>query len=271
MKPSIRAARKELIRREKYSHFSPYSMAWLVTNEDLRPTMRYARGAKNALTVAASGDHPMFTKIYGAEHIDTFDISYNAKLIMDIKITALSLLGHTKYCDLLKLLHWNIYKPISLNPDLSKIIEKLSKTEQNYIEKMGKYQLWGRDYFFESGSLPTKSEYEKMRKNIDKTFNFIWSDITELHTELTKEYDFIHLSNIFDYMETYNSCTDVLGALIPYMNPGCKICMMGYHKNMEVICENFVWKQKLKNNNELSWRVNKVRKLDNTYILRRER
>ena len=271
MKPSIRAAKQELIVRERFTHFSPYSMAWIITNEDLRPAMKHIKkNTKNALTVAASGDHPMFTKIHGATHVDTFDISYNAKLIMDIKTNALSVLNHDDYCKFLRAIH-DAYSGTSDIPNMPEIISMLPRGEQRYFYKMDKYQLFGRDHFFESYSLPTKGEYEKMRNNIDKPFNFIWSDITELHTKLKKEYDFMHISNIFDYLETYSACTEVLESLIPYTARGCKICMMGYHKNMESVCEDFVWKQHLKNNNVLSWRVSKVQDIENTYILQRKR
>ena len=268
--PSIRDAKKYLTQHKDFEKFSPYSMAWIITNEQLRPTMKYSDGATNALTVAASGDHPMFTKIHGATHVDTFDISYNAKLIMDIKTTALSLLNHDDYCKLLKAIYiaWSHVSDI---PNMPEIIERLSKAEQRYFSKMDKYKLFGRDYYFESKALPTKSEYEKMRTNIDKSFNFIWSDITNLHTKLKKKYDFMHISNIFDYLETYSACTEVLESLIPYTARGCKICMMGYHKNMEAICEGFIWKQQLQNFNELSWRSHQVKNIANTYVLQRKR
>ena len=60
--------------------FSRYSEAYVITNEDLRESMGFMpKKCNHALTVAASGDHPLFASLYGAKHVDTFDISYNAK------------------------------------------------------------------------------------------------------------------------------------------------------------------------------------------------
>ena len=70
--------------------FSQYSRAYVITNEDLRYSLQFMPKETNrALTVAASGDHPLFCSLYGAKYVDTFDISYNAKCVMDIKVAAL--------------------------------------------------------------------------------------------------------------------------------------------------------------------------------------
>ena len=42
-------------------------------------------------------------------------------------------------------------------------------------------------------------EYATLQKKLTGYFNFIWSDVADLHTHLTTEYDVINLSNIFEW------------------------------------------------------------------------
>lgn len=250
--------------------FSQYSNAYVATNEDLRNTLLYMpKNINNALTVAASGDHPMFTKIYGANNIDTFDISFNAQLIMDIKTNAVSLLNYEEYCKLLKQLYSS--EDILNIKKMPKIIKKLSSFEQMYISEMRKKPLFNKQLNFSSLYLPTESEFMKMKQIIKEPFNFIWSDLQTLHTKLTKTYDFIHLSNIFDYLKTYQNCIDVLSSLIPYTNPGCNICVICFNKDKESICNNFVWEQRIYNKSDQIWIASPISILANTCILHRIR
>ena len=249
--------------------FGPSSTAYVATNEDLRSTLESVpRNIQRALTVAASGDHPMFTKLYGAKDVDTFDISFNAKLIMDIKTNALSLLNYEEYCEILR----DIYasKNIINARNMPQIIEKLSPFEQKYIiEMQGKYLFEKKLGFI---SFPTETEFQKMQQVIKEPFNFIWSDLQTLHKKLNKTYDFIHLSNIFDYLGTYQNCVNILNSLTPYTNPGCNICITGFAKDPEAICEKFVWHQSLQLFNEQQWIGNQVfRSRDGAYLLQRTR
>lgn len=264
MKLNIQDAKKHFVEHR----FAQYSRVYVTTNENLRKMFQYMqKDTYHALTVAASGDHPIFAKLYGAKHVDTFDISFNAKLIMDIKTSALSLLNYNEYCKLLKTLYKA--KNIMRVKNMPKIAEKLTAPEQQYIKEMRGYSLFNQ--WLPVISLPTNTEYEKMRQIIDKPFNFIWSDIQTLHTHLTQTYDFIHLSNIFDYVRTYSDCIDVLNSLMPYTNPGCNICFTCFTKNAEAICETFIWRQKLQNNTEQLWMADNIQTMTNTYVMHRIR
>lgn len=248
--------------------FSPYSSAYVTTNENLRNVLQCVpKDINRALTVAASGDHPMFTKLHGAKYVDTFDISFNAELIMNIKTNALVLLDYKEYCKLLEDLYTS--KNIMHVKHMPKITEKLNTFEQQYIKEMCENALFCKG--LNSISLPTKTEFRKMRRIIKEPFNFIWSDVQNLHTKLTKTYDFIHLSNIFDYLLFYRECIDILGSLIPHTNPGCHICITCFHKNAEAICENFVWEQKILGYNEQSWAVPNIHPMTDTCIIQRIR
>jgi hypothetical protein len=248
--------------------FAQYSAVYITTNENLRYMPHYMPKETNqVLTVAASGDHPMFAKLYGAKYVDTFDISFNAKLIMDIKTSALSLLNYKEYCKLLKDLYKT--KDVMRVKNMQQIIEKFTAQEQQYITEMRERPLFNQ--WLSIFSLPTKTEFEKMRQIINQPFNFIWSDIQTLHQKLTNTYDFIHLSNIFDYVGTYQNCINILESLMPHTVPGCNICFTCFDKDPEAICERFIWEQTLKHNTEQLWTANKIQNMTDTCIIQRIR
>ena len=203
--------------------FSPYSAAYIATNEDLRDSLQYMpKNTNDALTVAASGDHPLFVALYGAKYVDTFDITFNAKLIMDIKTNALSLLKYKEYCQLLKDIL--CCTDITSVKNTAQIIKKLNPFEQQYIMEMREKKLFGKENYIDTLSLPMKPEFNKLQKIIKEPFNFIWSDIKVLHKKLTKNYDFIHLSNILDY-QTISDGAQILYTLSQHVNLGGVICL----------------------------------------------
>ena len=120
-----------------YPGFNTYSQAYAVTNENLRKTMRLIpKNAKSALVTAASGDHPLFCSLYGIQNVDTFDISYNAKCIMDIKVAALKILGYHSYIGLIDDLFMVRSRPIDSFEHIKymrEILCRLPKIESEYI------------------------------------------------------------------------------------------------------------------------------------------
>ena len=86
--------------------FSHYSPSYVLTNEDIRWVSGLTQNkGPRVLTVAASGDHPMFYAMRGATNIDTFDISFCAKVAMDIKTAAIQKLSRDEYVQLLNDMH----------------------------------------------------------------------------------------------------------------------------------------------------------------------
>ena len=81
-----------------YENFGRFSPAYTVSNEHLSEAMAVLKPkGKSVLTVAASGDQAFYYKIYGASHVDTFDISYCAKIIMNVKTAAVQNLNYSRY------------------------------------------------------------------------------------------------------------------------------------------------------------------------------
>ena len=205
---------------ESSTGYSCHGSAYIMTNEDLRLAMEFMpKNCNRALTVAASGDHPLWCSLYGAKHVDTFDITYNAKCIMDIKTTALNCLRWSEYISLVKnLYYWPDGSQVLFQ---EKIANLLPKEELEYMES-------GDDWLFSSGGmyecyLPKKREYRKLKKIVKKPYNFIQTDIAKLGYKLTESYDFIHLSNIMELVAEENLCETIIVSLMRYVNPGGRI------------------------------------------------
>lgn len=205
--------------------FTTDSAAYIQTNEDLRYAMRFMpKDCNRALTVAASGDHPLWCSLYGAKHVDTFDITFNAKCIMDIKVVALNCLNRDEYMALLKdLSHWPYAKQSLFWP---KIAKQLPWDDLKYICLNRKKELFDRggrgniDIY----RLPTAQEHEKLQKIVKNPYNFFQADIGGLKYELIESYDFIHLSNIFEHIKlTLNQKENIITTLMGRVNVGGRI------------------------------------------------
>ena len=222
--PDYETALKQISAGESF--FGTYSQAYTVTNEKLRKTMCFMpEKCQNALVVAGSGDHPLFCSLYGAKNVDTFDVSYNAKCIMDIKVAALQCLNYKEYMCFLNDLYakHNDLIPITEIAKIGEVLSKLPKTERDYIYALRNVSLFSRgDAPKITKSAPTFSEYYKLRAKLIQPYNFMLTDIKDLGNSLTKSYDFMHLSNIFDYVRSGEYANLVL-SLMEHINPGGRI------------------------------------------------
>lgn len=198
--------------------FSQYSPSYVVTNEDVRWVSETTHNtAKRVLTTAGSGDHPIFYKLNGAEIVDTFDISFCAKVIMDIKTTAIKQLSRDQYINLLN----KMYKANRLSsiPHMKDLAQEIPLLSAYFIKQMDSYQIFAKGnepscykYIF-----PTYAEYSAMKQLITSPFNFIWCDLMNLHSKLIGKYDVINLSNILEYSSA-KEIENVLLSLKPHLS-----------------------------------------------------
>jgi hypothetical protein len=225
--------------------FGPYSPTYLIAtdegvDQDVKRYMyngKEKKYCKKVLTVSASGDHPLFCKRYGAEHITTFDITYTSKIIMDIKTVAIQKLTFNKYWQLLKDL-WNNPNITSV-PNFTHIMPELDSAEQEYILTMdGKFALFNFGTppdFYKSDKNTNKSLYSELHKVDLSTFPFVWTDIEHLDAKLQDNtYDFIHLSNILDYVSD-DVKSSVLNSLTKRLNYGGRILMCRINGNYQLV------------------------------------
>lgn len=245
------------------SGFSKYSRAYVITNEDLRYSMQFMPDACNrALTVVGSGDHPLFCSLYGAKYVDTFDISYNAKCIMDIKVAALW--NNFDLFDYEQMLYELYYcRDITGLRNIDKISKFLPTKEYDYLCSMKKISLFhqGVNPKRYERFLPNKQEYDKLKETVKEHYSFVISDIKDLGTNLTEHYDFIHVSNIFDHVPSDKSF-DVLFSLMKLVNPKGRILMHNQFVLSGPLCRRIT--EKFNN-----WRY--IKEKDNISILERIR
>jgi hypothetical protein len=170
------------------------------------------------LTVVGSGDQPLFYAAHGASVVDTFDISYCANVIHEIKKTAIR--ANMKYDDyvgtLLMLLQ-------SMPDKTSNVLSymKLSNVVHPDIMRFVN-AMYGCKIFRDATDngfgkcLPTRDVYDAMRKN-QTGGNFYWTDLQQLHIHLDKKYDQIYLSNILSYNQDDDYVMPLLKNLKPFI------------------------------------------------------
>ncbi len=199
--------------------FSEYSPAYIVTNEDLRWICKTTqKNCNSILTVSASGDQPLFYKLNGAKNVDTFDISYCSKIIMDLKTAAIKNLNYKEYIKLLSDLHKN-EQMLSIS-NIDKVLPNLPKESLSFINEMNGYKIFGKGGSPEMYKkfLLTKQEFLKLQELIANNFKFMWTDLTNLSSLLTKKYDVINLSNIVEYIKDINTTYKIFENLGQYLN-----------------------------------------------------
>lgn len=197
-----------------------YSHAYVVSNENLRYTTALTRHmGRKVLTVAGSGEQPLFYTLNDAEKITTFDISLSARAIMEIKTQAIkSGMSYEQYVQLLTDLH-SAPSASQVN-GMSDILPKISTHSAYFVRGMDGYRIFGNGPHLENykKEMISADEYITLQEKLTSHFNFIWSDVATLHTHLNDEYDVINLSNIFEWYP--NLIQSTLQNLHDYIRPG---------------------------------------------------
>ena len=180
--------------------------AYTVSNENLRWATIAVPNIKSVLTVTGSGDQALFYTLAGIKIIDTFDITQNAAAIQDIKYAAIKHLSLTEYINLLKQLHCAL--DIQSIPQFQKMKPFLPERARNIINQLhelnlARFDIFGNGLGVDSypENLPNNIEYQTLKTKLRKPFNFIHVDLKHLAEKLSKKYDLINISNIFDYGE----------------------------------------------------------------------
>ncbi len=208
--------------RKSSGNFACFSPAYVSTNEDVRDALLMLKPKPGArvLTVAGSGDQALFYKLAGAGHVDTFDITFNAKMMMDIKTAAIQVLDRNEYLRLFGQISHSrdIYKI----PEYKKVVDYIPDDTREYVRQMRGVRLTrgGMSYM---DTVLFKNEYDDLAKKINQPFNFIWTDLTDLSSKLTQSYDQIYLSNILQYRAQPEYITNVISDLATRLVSGGKI------------------------------------------------
>lgn len=204
--------------------FGLYSPAYTTTNEDWRFAMHELNPAgKTVLTVAASGDQPIAFQVNGARDIDTFDTTYFAKVIMDIKTSALQTIDCNQYKNMLvELRNARSSRDISAYDKIKTVCPRETLA---IIRQMDGCRIFAQGTGIRDEYLPNENEYNAAKKIVKTPIHFIWSDLENLYTKLTKKYDLIYLSNIFEYYHDKNKIAQTLNNLYPFLNENGEIML----------------------------------------------
>lgn len=208
-----------------------FSPAYLITNEDWRALRSMTSGAKRVLTVAGSGDQALSYVLSGATHVDTYDITRCARIIQDIKTTALQILTYSEYMDLIQKLGGNISSNLPL---LKPIMQHLPPKTIAEIHKYPNQIAFQRNAHSYYQNYFTDTEYMYLKSKITKPFKFYLGDIKTLHTQLTEEYDLIDTSNIFDSNFTLIDLQKTIESLLPYMRIGGRLIYIWQYQKTKI-------------------------------------
>lgn len=165
---------------------------------------------KKIITVTGSGDHVINAISRGATDITTFDINPLTKYYLDLKLATIKNFSYHNY------LYTFLYRGIDLN---SKQISKFDMPDDSknfWLEKLSIFN----DSWFALRKSPSifnvelidpnlvsqcnlyfdEYIYDEIKKKLNKVnISFIQTDLKEL--SLKNQYDYMFLSNIFDYAD----------------------------------------------------------------------
>lgn len=212
--------------------FAKYSPAYVTTNDDIRMVFdNFNPAGKSVLANTGSGDVPMFYLAYGARDVDSFDISYCAKVIMKMKTAAIKTMSLPEYVSFLH----SIYKAKNFDA-YSDIVNAMPLESSNFVKNMNGRAIFSAGQGVEEKCLPNNVEYNNIKKHVNSSVPFIWSDLKDLHLHLKKQYDEIYLSNIFQYDTNRDNKVDILNNLRPFLVNGGNIIVY-----VTVAMSNQIW------------------------------
>lgn len=218
------------------NHFSRF---YLFSNENLSG---YLKGndyvGKSAITVGSSGDQVFNLINYGCSNVTLYDINPNIKYYYDLKKAAIYGLDKQEFLEFLsgfKILFKNRnFFNYETYLKISKYLDNDSKIFWDYLFN-GKYKM--KNLFFNDflrikklihNNDYLKEDFNLLRRKLDKSRVNIYSgDIYDLD-KLNKKFDYIILSNVFDYFcgfpnynnlnKNYSEYTSVLNRIKLLLN-----------------------------------------------------
>lgn len=211
--------------------YSEYTPQMVTTNElsHIYNLKQHIKPGASVLTVGGSGEQPLFCKMYGADNVVTFDVSYNSYLLTSVKIAALQ--AFDKNTDYEKFVYdlSHYCKPGQLmdTPKLNYVMPYLTYAQKNhlrYTDEIGIPVFLG-DISCDFYCIP-QQQYEILRQSVKTPFPFIWTNITELDKKLGNEnFDLVYYSNILSFLEP-QKIAPVLESTKKHINPGGSLFLL---------------------------------------------
>ncbi len=191
------------------SFYTEYSPQIVTTNEiyQIYELKNHIQPGAKVLTACGSGEQPLFFKLYGADDVITFDISYNSYLLTCLKIAALQTFKTSKeFTQFLCELKYHVkFKRLLHTPKIHYVIPKLGDIEKRHLVCTDGFNIpvFLDDISCQFYEIP-QQDYEKLRGLVKSPFPFIWKNILDLDKELNdNKFDIIYYSNILDFIDDY--------------------------------------------------------------------
>ena len=212
------------------SQNSDFKKIYPLCNENINACLdNFNIEGKNCLSVFSSSDQIFDMYLRGARSVYAFDVNPLTKHFFYLKRSLLS--SNISYEDYLSFLYGdNKFKESMLNQKIYNNLNGKSRIFWLYIfskyheetirEKMFYYPAIKKDEINKYIGYLNKDKFYKLKKNIKNVkITFINSEIKNLTYKLEKNYDFIYLSNIFEYLnEIYFSIDNQIEKLEAFKN-----------------------------------------------------
>lgn len=210
-----------------------FGRAYLFTNENVAEYIsQFNMDGKRILSVTASGDHAFECLLAGASFVDTFDINYAQKTITELKKHMIQNLSYEDFMDFFfeekNFFDKKIIEPIwkYFSQELSLYMDWyycLGSCAPRHMFVYGKPNINSYDKN-KISYIADKEMYEKLSHKLPKKISFTHTEVNNLVNCFDVQYDFILLSNIFDYIysplcDDYDALTQCYeGLLKPLIN-----------------------------------------------------
>lgn len=187
-----------------------FGRAYLFANENVAEYIKsFDMRGKRVLSVAAGGDHAFESLLNGASFVDTFDINYAQKPIIELKTRMIKSLPYEDFMDFFFneycFFDKKIIEPIwnDFSPELSLYLDWFYCMGPSAPRSMFVYGgATASDYEIDSLSyLKDKQTYGRLAKILPNAIKFTHLGACDISAKIDAEYDFILLSNIFDYLD----------------------------------------------------------------------
>lgn len=234
-------------KRVKDQPFNWTGPVFLFTNENIADYLKKLGNVsgKDVLTVAASGDHAFESFLCGAKHVDTFDINYLQKHVMELKTKMIKNLGYNDFMRFFfsreKFFDREIIRPIwnKLSPGTRMFLNKYYENKDRVMFVYGSSQ----DSYYNLDKISyinDEKAYEHLGKILPDKIRFKHTDISNISNKFDGVYDIILMSNIFEYM--FTEIQDVPEKIMTFRD---KILTPIADKNLNpnggVMCFNYRW------------------------------
>ena len=198
-----------------------YKPVYTFTNENIDGYMSKLNfnNKFSALSVLSSGDHVFNAILHGIKNIDTFDINKLTEYYaLGLKRSAILKFNYQEFIDFMNKLTNHNTNIDEINDLISLIIPIMDNKYKiyfkeiiDYIYKLSNnqnnlfYYLFNEPYELKGNMMNTylkdENNYNLLKSMLESTnITFTNCDVTVLPNTFNKQYDFIFLSNILDYL-----------------------------------------------------------------------